>query len=181
MGRFKRFRFSVPTVLLWNFYFSCFYPFLTEKGAVPVPVPEKRFRRFLFLFRFLEKRFRRFRFLVPVRLRVILRLFFCWATESLTLHLTRTTLKWSGRPLVSFKEQCNGCKAQQRGRIESARWEQPAFSTPRVKHLFSKATLPDVPHVSCFLALIVCILHILHAFGCIVAFFICFAGCSVFI
>ena len=42
---------------------NCF----NRKDMVPVSVPEKRFRRFRFLIRFLEKRFRRFWFPVPVR------------------------------------------------------------------------------------------------------------------
>ena len=56
MGWFERFRFLVPTVPLWK-GFSLF----EQEGTVPVPVsvPEKRFQRFRFLFRFLEKRFRR--------------------------------------------------------------------------------------------------------------------------
>ena len=54
MGRFERFRFSFLTVPLWKGFF-CFNTVLTE-GTVPVPVsvPEKWFRRFQFLFRFLE-------------------------------------------------------------------------------------------------------------------------------
>ena len=52
--------------LFWGKDFLFQYCF-NRKGRLPVPVsvPEKRFRRLRFLFRFLERRFRRFRFPVP--------------------------------------------------------------------------------------------------------------------
>ena len=51
MERFEWFRFSFPTVPLWSLSRSVKF---SQKGTVPVPVPEKRFQRFRFLLRSLE-------------------------------------------------------------------------------------------------------------------------------
>ena len=50
---------------LWGRFSLCF-TIVEARSAVPVSVPEKRFRRFRFQVQFLAKRFRRFRLPVPV-------------------------------------------------------------------------------------------------------------------
>ena len=56
-GRFERFRLSVPTVPLWKGFCACFSAVLTEgDGSNSGWVPEKRFRRFRFLFGLPEKK-----------------------------------------------------------------------------------------------------------------------------
>ena len=87
---------SASAVPLRKGGFLCFST-VQERGTVPVPVlvPERRFRRFRFRFRFLDKRFRRFRFPV-VR-------FGYWATLKLQKGKNSLNIKFSGTLFLGYQ------------------------------------------------------------------------------